>query len=215
MIVWEWTGQDGDAQPFTVTSTGTGQSGTVALHTTAGEVLTNAQSVKVNQLTSSGSGNVYAKVTLPRPIGVDKLRFNITYRLLNNDADFYWVDFALTDFDGADGEYYGIRHNSYLGAVEEIQYYTTGATRVDTGLAYPVDKGIANIAWWTLSIDLNTTTKKYTRFALNSDALLVDLDNYSPGSYEAETGIAFVADLSGKDVASAFLIDSISLEALE
>ena len=215
MIIYEWVGKADDVLPFSVTQVGTGQSGTVAIVTTANNVLTNAQAIKITQQTSGGAGNVQARLVIPRPIGYERFRYSWVYRLLNDDADFSHVRFEVTDFDGTDGEEYALFINSNFGSTEEIQYLTTGEAQDDTGLFYPPDMGIDDQAWSSISYDINVSDKKYTRQTLNSDYSLASRDSYSPGSYPGETGIYTYIKLLGTTTACAILIDSFTVETLE
>lgn len=215
MIVYEWLGKADDVVPFSITQVGTGQSGTVALVSTANNVLTNAQAIKITQATSSGAGNVQARLVFPRPIGYERYRFSWVYRLENDDADFNHVRFQVVDFDGTDGEEYALFINSNFGSTKEIQYLTTGEAQTDTGLVYPEDQGIDDQAWTSIGFDVNTTDKKYTRQWLNSDYSLASRDNYSPASYPGETALYTFIKLLGTTTACAILIDSFTVETLE
>lgn len=215
MILYQWAGLEGDTSPFSVVQTGTGQSGTIAETTNAGQILTHEKALKFTQQTSSGAGSVTGAVTYPRPIGYDKYRLNWVYRLKSNDADWTSVAFKITDFDGTDGEEYELRIYSNAGATEEIQYLTTGDAFVDTGFTWVEDQGIGNRQWVNVGFDINTTDKKYTRQFCGSEFTLSSLDNYSPGSYPAENALAIAIEFVGVDTLCTFHLDSMTIEVVE
>ena len=214
MIHWEWTGKADDAQAWNFYSSGTGQSGAMALSTAADTVLTNAQSLKLTQQTSSGNGTCNSRLVLPGWIGYTKFRVTWVYRVDVVDANFYTLQFRCYDFNGTDGVSYSMQQNSGVGATEEMQYFNDSGVAVDTGFYYPEDKGLGDTAWHTIGFDVNAVDYEYTALYFDTQ---YDLAAKSAKSiaYAAETGVYLEQILVGNTTLSTIYIDSVTVDLLE
>jgi hypothetical protein len=214
MILFEWLGKDGDAQPFSLYSNGAGQSGTVALHTTAGEVLTNAKSLLFTQQTSSGDGKSAGLLYINRPLSFRRVRLLIAYRILNNDADFDTIALVLRDYDGVNSRQYALRQQSNAGATEEIQYLDSGGSNIDTTFRYPTDQGLAARQWHDMGFDADFTAKTYTRMSFDAAFDLSAVDAYESSTSDYP-GMLIDLSISGGTTLVSLAVDSIRLEVID
>jgi hypothetical protein len=214
VIYYEWLGNASDAQPFFTSSTGTGQSGTVAVTTTANNVLTRAEALALTEQTSSGSGESTGSIALPHPLGYKKLRLTWVFRVLMDDTDFYSVTVLMDEYDGTNVSKYEMAMQSDVGSTEQIKYRNSANTLVDTGFTYPTDQGFGGRGWHRAGMDISLEAKTYTRLAFDSEFDISTIDSYSVANASAEC-INISISCVAKTVLSTALFDSIVVEVLE
>ena len=208
-ILWEWTGSDEDTLIGYDTTSGTGQSGGMALTTAQGTVLNKAKSMALTQQTSSGNGLVYWASYLPIWTGVTKKRATITFTPPGTDANFDFFQFTFREFDGSKYWDYSIKWDSNFGATEEIQYINSSGVWTDTGFNYPADE--TTNRWYELQIDIDIVDHLYTFIRLNNQSIQSNIDVYGPANGSFPTS-NFILWLDGSTSAVQVNVDSLRLE---
>lgn len=211
MILWQWLGEYGAVVPGYVVTSGTGQSGTVALTTSTGEVLTLANALKYTQQTSSGDGTVTMDVRIPRPLGARKMRITVDFLIPIADADFDRFMIRYYDYHPTIYYYYGLRQESNAGATEEIQYLNSAGAWVDTGFGYPSDQ---YKEWSRIQFTIDLGENKTTSMAFGSEFDLTSRDAaYGAGAFVPGQTIAML--FAGGTTAAEMFVDKIIIDVQE
>ena len=214
MRFWEWLGKASDAEMGETATSGTGQSGTVALESTATLVMSNAQSIRISQQTSSGNGQVTHRVVLPVPVYYTKLRARWFLRQSNSDATFDQVYTSLLYYDATNVNNFGFAWNSNGGVTKQIQYLNSAGTYVHPGFSYPANGGYLGASWHEIEMDVDISTPEYLRLQFDGET---DLTAKAARAVANTTYPCIVLEtaLAGDANASSISIDQITLDLLE
>lgn len=214
MRLFEWLGKASDAEVGETATSGTGQSGTVAIVSTASLVVTNALSYYITQQTSSGSGEVRNRIILPVPLPLQKMRATWLLRQSNTDANFGQLYTGLYYYDGTNANLADMVWNSNAGATEEIQYRNSSNVFTNTGFNYPADAGYLGASWHVVSFDVDFSTPEFTRLRFDEETDLVAKAMYA-GANATYPCVTLETALAGQTSAANCSIDSITLDTLE
>jgi len=209
-VIWSWSGLSDQILFGETFQTGTGQTGTMALDTTGKYVMTNAKSLKYNQVTSAFGGTVYNVIYLPREHVAKRLRATWVFMNDNDDADLDHILFVYRVFNGTHYEDYAMRWTSAFGGTEEIQYKNSSGVFTNTGWSYPTDMG-GDERWFELSYDNDLTNQKITFMRLNEQVLQTDAPVHTVSDTSFPTSLMLL-QLSGVDTEIAVYVDSFTLE---
>lgn len=211
MKLFNWSGAPGEVLSGSAAASGTGQSGGLALTTTAAEVLTGASALDFTQQTSSGTGTSANYWIMTLPLGSNIIRFNVVFNLKTADADvLYWL-LTMTDYDGTNISSPGLRLNSNYGATEQVEYLNSSDAWTDSGLTYPADLASLYNLFLPMGFDYDRVNHNYLRMWIGEETLLSTISvKSSASSVVAHNN--FGVSLAGDDTASECIVDSISLE---
>lgn len=214
MKLFNYVGNNQDAEFGRTISVGTGQSGTVAPTTTADEVMTNAQAMKITQQTSSGDGQVDLQFYLPKPSGFKRFRILVVWRVPYNDNLFNAAEIGLEAFDGTNRWWTQMSLNSANGVTEEVQYLNDSSALVDTGFNYPTND-LGRVYQWNEFDQILNITDDVLELIRMGDQVLSTRPACSKTANITNPSLRITCSMDGDTNASGLLIDSILVEAID
>ena len=166
-----WDGTLPNRNPWATSSNGTGQSGGVALDTTASRLLNGQVSCKMTSQTSSGNGTIGTSARVMQQTDWRYVRYFERFQIGTDSSSWANSGHALYIWTGA--QYASLQLEIYSNddSGSLIRVWDSTSAWVDTGLTWTAWNAGNRDAWFELEMVYDITADEYKMIRLSDDVV--------------------------------------------